>query len=290
MRTVPLASVVVGLACGLALAAFAPSASADASAVAGAPPPVASEWTPPTAAVAYGDPCGSPCLRWHVTVGAWIWGLDGTLGTGGREAEVDSDWTDTLEHVDAIEFALNARVRAEWGPWSASVQLDGADVGDSVTFREGGRLTIDADASVWILQAQVGHVCFGGPLGCSPCAPSVCVEAYAGLRAYFLSIDLEASQVGPEVHGSEDWVDPIVGIRADFTFGPRWGAVLEADVGGFGAGSDLSWNLLAAVRHRFSGSVALSLGWRVLDVDYENGDFVFDVRMSGPLLALTFTF
>jgi hypothetical protein len=36
--------------------------------------------------------------------------------------------------------------------------------------------------------------------------------------------------------------------------------------------------------------VSLDAGWAILDVDYENGDFGYDVRQSGPYLAVTFRF
>ena len=42
-------------------------------------------------------------------------------------------------------------------------------------------------------------------------------------------------------------------------------------------------------RYRFSRGFATTLGWKVLDVDREEGDFLFDVQLSGPFVALTFS-
>jgi hypothetical protein len=36
--------------------------------------------------------------------------------------------------------------------------------------------------------------------------------------------------------------------------------------------------------------VSLGVGWAILDVDYENGGFAYDVNQSGPYLAATFRF
>jgi hypothetical protein len=31
-------------------------------------------------------------------------------------------------------------------------------------------------------------------------------------------------------------------------------------------------------------------GWKILDVDYQDGPEIFDARLSGPFLAVTLTF
>src|SRR5262245_58194344 len=189
----------------------------------GPPPP--SPWMAPA------DPCCHPCPPWTFTIGAWIWGFDGTVGAKGREISADSKWTDSLENLDLLEFALDARARVEWNRWSATVQVDGATLEDSVDFHEGA-LDVDAEVSFWTLQADIGYTFLGGALGCGPCAPVLCVEGYAGMRAYWADLDVDstASTVPNGVHASMDWVDPIVGARAHLEAGP-WRFGLEGDVG-----------------------------------------------------------
>jgi hypothetical protein len=235
------------------------------------------------------DPCVPACPRWSVTLGAWIWGTSGTLGADGRTVDVDSDWTDTLEMADKLEFALNARVRGEFGRWSATVEVDGATISDTATFRE-GNLGVDATVSAWMLQAQVGYHLTGGPLGCGECAPIGCLGVYAGLRASWIGLELAASQRGAAVDRSLEWVDPIVGLRGDVRFPNGWFGTAEFDIGGFGIGSDFAWHLLGAVGYRFSDSFAVEAGWKIVDSAYADGDRIWDVRMSGPFLAFTFTF
>ena len=51
-----------------------------------------------------------------------------------------------------------------------------------------------------------------------------------------------------------------------------------------------SWHVMASVGYQISRHVAVETGWKHLDVDYENGAYIFDVALSGPFLAFTFTF
>ncbi|MFO0932951.1 MAG: hypothetical protein U1E39_09605 [Planctomycetota bacterium] len=239
-----------------------------------------------------GNPCCAPCPTFSLTIGAWIWGVEGTVGDNGRKIDVDSDWTDTLDMIDKIEFAADVRARLKTGRWSFTLEVDGAKIADSAEFHD-GLFAVDGEMSLWTLQGQVGYNLAGGNLSCSPCSPVGCLEAYVGARAWW--VDLEVDGVGTAAPGaridsSKSWVDPIVGLRGDLSFGGRWFAVVEADVGGFGVGSDFSWHVMAALGFKFNDHVAVELGWKHLDVDYEDGAYVFDVALSGPFLAFTFTF
>ena len=46
--------------------------------------------------------------------------------------------------------------------------------------------------------------------------------------------------------GSVDWVDPVVGGRIRYNLVPGQDFILRGDVGGFGVGSQFTWNALAA--------------------------------------------
>ena len=238
------------------------------------------------------NPCCSPCPRWSVTVGAWIWGVSGTVGDNGRRVDVDSDWTDTLENLDLLEFAADVRVRLKTGKWSFTLEIDGAELADTVSFRD-GLFAANGQVSLWALQGQVGYNLAGGRLGCSPCGPIGCLEAYAGFRAWWVDLDIDGvglAAPGPRIDSSESWIDPIVGLRGDLRFGGKWFAMLEADIGGFGVGSDFSWHAMGAVGYQFSPLFSAEIGWKHLDVDYQSGAYIFDVALSGPFIAFTFSF
>jgi hypothetical protein len=93
---------------------------------------------------------------------------------------------------------------------------------------------------------------------------------------------------------NEDWVEGLVGFRAELPFNDKFGLTFTADAGGFGAGSDISVNVWPQVGWRFGGNTKAMLGYRLIYVKYENTEgnrpFVYDVLTFGPTLGLEFRF
>jgi hypothetical protein len=150
---------------------------------------------------------------------------------------------------------------------------------------------IEWDQDTLILEGLVGYRIVDFTLGCrGRCfQPSVALDALAGARLYYVGADLDLDP-GPSFDGSECWIDPVVGARARVSITRNLSAQFFADVGGFGVGSDLSWRLGAGVDYRVARCASLIAGWTVIDTDYENGSFAYDIRMSGPYLGASFRF
>jgi hypothetical protein len=90
--------------------------------------------------------------------------------------------------------------------------------------------------------------------------------------------------------GDRDWVDPIVGVRAQWNFNAKWYAAGKSDIGGFGVGSDLTWSAQGTVGYLFTGNVSAEIGYRYLDTDYSDGDFSYDLAEHGLFVGLNLTF
>ena len=98
---------------------------------------------------------------------------------------------------------------------------------------------------------------------------------------------------GPSVNQSESWVDPLVGSRFGIDLSDRWSLTAEANVGGFGVGSDLAWNVQAFLGYQtslFGVPTTLAAGYRALHQDYDHNDFKWDVTMHGPALGAVLRF
>ncbi|TIS72383.1 MAG: hypothetical protein E5W94_31050, partial [Mesorhizobium sp.] len=89
---------------------------------------------------------------------------------------------------------------------------------------------------------------------------------------------------------SKTWVDPIIGVAGDVALGNGFGLHGEADVGGFGLGADIDWQVQGTLQYRYSDSVTLEAGYRYLAVDYDDDGFVFDIAMQGPIIGARFRF
>lgn len=114
------------------------------------------------------------------------------------------------------------------------------------------------------------------------------VDWLIGLRYYRNQFELEPTTNG----GKEDWVDPVVGARWSWSFAEKWTLGLRGDVGGFGVGSDLSWQGIAIVDWQPWRHASIVAGARVVNVDYNAGKgtdlFNYDIRMWGPVLGVSF--
>ncbi len=128
------------------------------------------------------------------------------------------------------------------------------------------------------------------------------LEAGIGFRLYNiesrLDMDVDSTVLGGGGHRSANltktWVDPIVITRFKFPAGTDWLFQVRADIGGFGLGSEFSWQLQGDVAYRISKLFGLMVGYRIIGVDYENGTgndrFLYDVNTFGPVIRLAFHF
>lgn len=93
---------------------------------------------------------------------------------------------------------------------------------------------------------------------------------------------------------SEFWVDPVIIARLSETINDTWQFQLRTDIGGFGIGSDLTWQIQGGVGYRFSKLFQTTIGYRIIGMNYEKGSgaerFRYDVNTSGPMLKLGFNF
>jgi hypothetical protein len=102
-------------------------------------------------------------------------------------------------------------------------------------------------------------------------------------------------QIAVARSGDLEWVDPVVGLRVRHQIAPGKNLRLEGDIGGFGAGSEFSWQAVGVysfMTQCLGVPLRADLGYRALYVDYsENGRFGengLNVVQHGPLMGVTF--
>jgi len=114
------------------------------------------------------------------------------------------------------------------------------------------------------------------------------VDVLAGLRLWRIEteLDLDAGiAAARSVQDQDVWVDPILGARGSVPlWGPFWLSA-AAVIGGFDAASELTWEVLGTIDVRRWERVTFRAGYRHVDVDYEDGGFIFDAALSGSIFA-----
>jgi hypothetical protein len=90
------------------------------------------------------------------------------------------------------------------------------------------------------------------------------------------------------------WVDPIVGLNLRTPPGRAVLLKVYSEIGGFGAGSDFTWQVFPTIGFKLASSVSLEFGYRWLDLDYKKGQgnerFAYNVLTQGPVGGFAFRF
>lgn len=198
-------------------------------------------------------------------------GMSGDVGIGPASADVDAGFDDIM---DNLEFGAMGKMRIGYDRWSLSTDVIYMGLGGSK-----GEVSVDMDQ--WVVEPTLGYtVCKG-------------FEALAGVRYNNLSGEIRGP-LGRNPTGTQDWWDPIVGANFSLPFAKKFSLDLRGDVGGFGVGSDLTWQAFPFVSWHLSKSFSMHAGYRWVYTDYETGSgasrFSYDMLTQGPQLGFTFHF
>jgi hypothetical protein len=213
---------------------------------------------------------------WKYSFTPYLWGsnLDGTIGANGVSAEADASFGDIVSNVDTgFMGVFEAQNSNGWG-FHADLQYinlkSSFDLPATVLTAEVDQLNIEGSVSYALAEMQG-------------------VDLFVGGRYYDIKNDIELVGVARTAK-SQTWTDPIIGARYVMPINQKIDVILRGDVGGFSVGSDMAYVLQASLAYNFTPTVAGVIGYRYMDVDYDDGEFVYDVTQSGLGLGVTFKF
>ena len=86
------------------------------------------------------------------------------------------------------------------------------------------------------------------------------------------------------------WFDPYVGLRGRYNFNKTYYTAVRGEIGGFGVGADLMWEVEGVIGINLTRSIFTEIGYRALGGNFEDRDFRFDVVMHGPQITTGITF
>lgn len=229
---------------------------------------------------ALGLPVAAQERVFQLTPYLWGTGMGGTVTpvAGGPSLRFREGLGDILEDLDAAYFVSGFYRRNRLvllGDFSASRSSRSGRVPGTGLSAE-GRLEQSS------LTLGAGYRALDGE--------RVTVDYLVGLRHW--DIEARATTPVPGLSGrlSADFTDPILAARTNIRLGDRWSVIGYADIGGFGAGSDLTAQLLATLNWQARERLFLSVGYRHLHVDYDADGAGFEGSFSGPLLGLSLQF
>jgi hypothetical protein len=217
---------------------------------------------------------------WNFALSPYVWvtSMQGNTSIGPISADIDMGFDDTLSD---LRMALMLNFRAENGPWA--IQADGvwADLESNTT---SGIVSTDVGTTLWVAALNGRYRVADN------------WEFLAGARYFRQDIDINllVGSIPLRASSTVDWIDPVIGAKFATALSDKWFFGVQGDIGGFGVGSQFTWQAWANFEYRFAKSSSLALGWRHLDWDYEEGGGVtkvsYDAYLTGPVVGLRFRF
>jgi len=216
----------------------------------------------------------APSDKWDVTVAPYFMGasMSGTTAVRGREVDLEMSASDIFSN---LQFGAMGLVVARKGKWGLG--------GDAIWMALG---TTVRNTNVDFNQ---GAFAFYGLRRLGAAA-----DLTAGMRVNTLQGQLKSNTLGFDVSQDKTWVDPLVGLILHSSGEHRVHLQVYTEIGGFGLGSDFTWQVFPTVGFKFTDRFSLEVGYRWLDIDYSTGDgnelFAYDVLAQGPIGGLAFRF
>lgn len=228
----------------------------------------------------------APASGWTFAIAPYFWmaGMKGEIGQFGLPTvDVDASFSDIMKNFDIGAMVVAEAHNGRFG-FAFDIQYIRLEADAPTPF---GVIadSLDVTSETFTMMGAAEYRIFD--------STQASVDLMAGARLWSVDtdIDLNGAVVEPSSFSDGDtWVDPLIGVRGKAMLSEKvyltgWGMI-----GGFGAASELTWDLMGGAGYVLNDRVSLVGGYRALSVDYENDGFLFDVVEHGPIIGAVFNF
>lgn len=116
-------------------------------------------------------------------------------------------------------------------------------------------------------------------------------DVLGGVRYLALELDLDVDRPPISQSETKDLLDPVIGGRYQWQMADQWDFNLYGDIGGFGVGSEFTWQALGVINFWAWKHVGFAGGYRALGYQIEDDKnidkFELDLLLHGPVLGVT---
>jgi hypothetical protein len=254
-------------------------AAGDAASPSGAEPAAATPGGGAAAAAA----STAPESDWHFTVSPYLWlpGVHGNVGgPNGGEIPFSASPGDLLSH---FRFGLMGVVEPRYKRILMPLDIMWIRLGDDRALPNTPNQGVaNLKASEFILTQNLGYRLID--------SEKLKIDALAGFRYWHFGSSVSFTTNTLNFSSSSNWVDPLVGGRITGIVTPKVEVTVGGDVGGWGVGSQIDYQVYGLLGYRFKPALALQAGYRYLYFDYRRatGSYL-DVATSGALIGVSIT-
>lgn len=231
---------------------------------------------------------------WEFDIAPYVWltEIHGDIkGAGGRKVDIDVSFDDVLDDMGAGNlFGIMGHFEAHRDRLGLMFDAIGVYAKDE----KGGDLAgTDSTTRIGIFEFGAAYTLleFGDAN-----KPSLLIDPLVGVRYMHVKADADL-RLGAEETSLEltkDLADPFLGMRFIVPLTNELQFSFRGDAGGFGAGTDLSWQIISVFRYRVGqmGSINwdVGAGYRLFDFkkssDSRRGERELSLQQRGPLVGL----
>ena len=215
----------------------------------------------------------------NITPYLWMSSLKGDMTVLRQNVPVDLEFTDEIIsnlnfagmiHMEAKHHKLSIMLDATYADLDAKGQLQNTRIREH---------SVELQLKQIIVEGGIGYT-FAE-------VHNFKLDALLGVRYFDASTDLEFKGNDILLNKEFSFVEPYVGLRLRNYWG-KWGIGGRIDVGGFGAGSEVSYNYNALVAYQFTDLFGLTLGYQAYKPNYQEDLFAYNIGNEGFLLGFIF--
>ena len=220
---------------------------------------------------------------WHFTVSPYLWfpGVHGTVGADALPVSIHASPGDLLSH---FRFGIMGVLEPRYKRILLPLDIVWVRLGDDRALPLSPNGTVaNLKGSEFILTQKVGYRLLDYKI--------VKIDALAGFRFWHFGESVRFTTNTLNFSASQNWIDPVVGGRITGYLTPKVAVIVAGDVGGWGTGSQLDYQIVGILGYRIKPALTLQAGYRYLAVNYRNSGPVINTHIdtvtSGALLGLT---
>lgn len=235
-------------------------------------------------ALAAASPVASQQSDWNYEATVYLFTAETETGvtTPAGTIEGTLSFKDALDNLDV---AFMGSFGASNGRWSFLADYMMTDISFGNPTPGGAFSGINTAAKTQVLNAFAAYRVHE--------TPDLSLDLAAGFRWFDTRTTLTALPgilPGRTVVANDNWVDPVIGLRARVRMSDKWSGTAFFDYGGFQSDSE-SWQALLTADYDLNDNWRLRVGYRYLSVDHvlSNGnDYTF--IQSGPIFGASYRF
>jgi opacity protein-like surface antigen len=225
-------------------------------------------------------------LSGSITLYGWLPWIDTEVishsGAGDLKTSVNPG-----DILSALKFAGMVAGEVHYGRIGLLHDTIYSKLGDGGTTSGPLQASVDVDVEMLINTTALGYQVYveDGKL----------IEPFAGVRYVDIETDVTVKGGGPAAISASadaklDWWDPVIGLRGRMPLTEKLTAAGFVDIGGFGVGSEFTWEVFVGLDYAISERFSSNLGFRYLSINYEASKADIKMDQYGPVLGMTVRF